>query len=142
MRQGDLARVGPVAPSHQPGMADGVMRGAERAVPDQRRIRWKLVGHRVNAGDVQGLRLAQEVHVHYPDLVPDDLGDPEHLDLGRLVTIRVVRGAPLADADPLLGLVGFVVGAEGICDFLLSEELLDFYGITLFLKWPFFILSN
>jgi hypothetical protein len=51
----DLARVGLVAPAHQPGMADGVMRGAERPVLDQGRIRGKLVGHRVNAGDVQGL---------------------------------------------------------------------------------------
>jgi hypothetical protein len=30
VRQRDLARVGPVAPAYQPGVADGVVRGAER----------------------------------------------------------------------------------------------------------------
>jgi hypothetical protein len=47
--------VGPVAAAHQPGVADGVVWGAEGPVLDQRRIRWKLIRHRVNAGDVQGL---------------------------------------------------------------------------------------
>ena len=55
VRQRDLARMRPVTAAHQPGVTDGVVRGAERPVLDQRCIRWKLVRHRVDAGDVQGL---------------------------------------------------------------------------------------
>ena len=55
VRQGDLARVGLVAAPHQPGMADGVVRRAERPVADQGHFRRQLVGDGVNAGHVQRL---------------------------------------------------------------------------------------
>jgi hypothetical protein len=39
---------------HQPGVADGMVRGAEGMVLDQGCVRRKLDSHRINAGDVQG----------------------------------------------------------------------------------------
>ncbi len=54
VRQRDLAGVRPVAAAHQPGVADGVVRGAEGAVADQRHIRRELVGHGVDARHIQG----------------------------------------------------------------------------------------
>jgi hypothetical protein len=49
------ARVRDVAPAHLPGMADGMVRGAERPVADERGAGRELVGHRVDAGYIQGL---------------------------------------------------------------------------------------
>ena len=53
VRQRNFARVGPVAAAHQPGVRDGVVRGAERALLDQRYVRRELVGHRIDAGHIQ-----------------------------------------------------------------------------------------
>ena len=43
-----------VAPTYQSSMADGVMRGAEVTLPDERRAGRQLVSDRVDAGHVQG----------------------------------------------------------------------------------------
>ena len=45
VRHGDLTRVMKVAAAHQAGMADGVVRGAERAAAHQGHIRRELVGY-------------------------------------------------------------------------------------------------
>ena len=44
MGQGDLTRVGPVAASHQPGVRDGVVRGAGGRQADQRDLGREPVG--------------------------------------------------------------------------------------------------
>ena len=50
----DLAGFGPVAAADQPGVGDGVVRGAERALPDQGRIRRQQAADAVYLGDLQG----------------------------------------------------------------------------------------
>ncbi len=52
--QGDLAGVRPVASADQPGVRDGVVRGAEGAVLNEGGVRRELVGDRIDAGHVQG----------------------------------------------------------------------------------------
>ena len=53
VRQRDLTRVRPVAASHQAGVADGVVRGAEWAAADQRYTGGQRVCHGVDAGYIK-----------------------------------------------------------------------------------------
>ena len=55
VRQGDLAGVRLVAAAHQPGVRDGVVRGAEGPAADQRHVRRELVGDGIDAGHIQRL---------------------------------------------------------------------------------------
>ena len=52
--EADLARLGKMPAAHQPGVGDGVVGRAERALPDQRRIRGQQAADAVNLGDLQG----------------------------------------------------------------------------------------
>ena len=52
--QADLTGLGPTATANQAGVADGVVGGAKGAVAHQGFIGVKLVGHRLDAGHVQG----------------------------------------------------------------------------------------
>jgi len=51
--QRDLAGMGPVPAAHQASMADGVVRGAEGTVADERYIGRELVSHGVDARHIQ-----------------------------------------------------------------------------------------
>ncbi len=50
MGEGNLTRMGDVAATDQTGMADGVMRGAERTVLKERYTNRKRICHGINAG--------------------------------------------------------------------------------------------
>ena len=54
MRQADLAGPGPVAPSNKPGIADRVVRRAERPYLDERRVGRELIRDAVDARHFEG----------------------------------------------------------------------------------------
>jgi len=55
VRQRDLTRARPASPADEPGVRDGVVRGAEGALAHQRRFGGQQAGHGVDLGRLQRL---------------------------------------------------------------------------------------
>ena len=56
MGKRNFARLGPVAPSDEAGMRDGVMGRAERTFADDGLIGLEFICDGIDAGDIEGIR--------------------------------------------------------------------------------------